>query len=522
MTRHKSAGDDDLGPLERQLAGRLGAAFESLLDLVTIESAIRDQDGRIIDFRIEYMNDVAIDVAGRRREELVGSTVLEMYPAMAGSDLFAGYVRTVETGEPTVVDSLPYEDVVDGRAVSGYYTVRVTRFEDGILIATRDISERERARLELESSRVELEAAQRLAHIGSWRWDLRTNETQWSTEMSRILGWDPEDPPPDRDVALAQLVAPGDQARVDGLTAQALATDGSFGFETQIVRTDGSRRDVIGDAEVVRDADGQPILMWGTCQDVTEQREAEQALERQSAELSRERAAAELLQRALLPAALPRVPGLELDGHYLPAGESGLVGGDWFDAFVLPDGQVGLVVGDVAGHGFAAAGLMGQLRNALRAHAYAGASPSEVFGLLDRLLVAIEPEAMATCVYATYDLATGTLRSSRAGHPPPVLVSGGEAGLLWGTSSPPLGTRATRDFTEELTTVPVGGVVFLYSDGLIERRGEVIDVGLDRLAAALAAWSAPTIAGLGKSLAGDLLEGPAGDDVCTLALRRTR
>src|SRR4051812_38406633 len=120
------------------------------------------------------MNNAPVDVAGRPREELIGRRISELYPVLAGGELIAGYRRVVETGEPLVIPVMPYEDVIDGRAVSGYYTVQASRFEDGVLVASRDITALEASRRELEVALRELEAAQRLAGLGTWRLDLQT------------------------------------------------------------------------------------------------------------------------------------------------------------------------------------------------------------------------------------------------------------------------------------------------------------------------------------------------------------
>ncbi len=119
---------------------RFRDALDAMVDLVTIESAIRDESGRIVDFRIDYMNRTPIDVAGRQAEALTGRTVLDAYPAMEGSDLFQAYIDVVETGEPAVIEELPYVDTIDGQEVSGYYSVHLAKFGDGLIISARDIA----------------------------------------------------------------------------------------------------------------------------------------------------------------------------------------------------------------------------------------------------------------------------------------------------------------------------------------------------------------------------------------------
>ena len=197
MTRPTSreCGVEEPGaPSNGALDERFRRALDSILDLVVIERAVRDAAGEIVDFEIEWMNNAPVDVAGRPREELIGRRISELYPVLAGGELIAGYRQVVETGEPLVVEVMPYEDVIDGRPVSGYYTVQASKFEDGVLVASRDISSLEGSRRDLETALQELEAAQRLAQLGVWRLDLKTGGLVLSTEMQRMYGLTGDDP----------------------------------------------------------------------------------------------------------------------------------------------------------------------------------------------------------------------------------------------------------------------------------------------------------------------------------------
>ena len=190
------------------------------------------------------------------------------------------------------------------------------------------------------------------------------------------------------------------------------------------------------------------------------------------------------LQRSLLPR-LPQPGGLSLAARYLPAQHGEHVGGDWYDAFVLPDGACALTVGDVVGHDLTAAAEMAQIRNLLRGCAWHGsAAPDEVLSRLDDVVLGLDVTSWATTVYSRLERADAghLLRWSNAGHPPPLLLlPDGPARLLHRPVDVPVGlSRTTRDRNDE--HVPPGATVLLYSDGLVERRGEDIDVGLDRLA----------------------------------------
>lgn len=174
--------------------------------------------------------------------------------------------------------------------------------------------------------------------------------------------------------------------------------------------------------------------------------------------------------------------------RYLPAEQELQVGGDWHDAFALPDGKVGLVVGDVVGHGLTAAATMGQLRSALRALAAGEPDPAEVLRRLEAFALDTEGARLATVVYAILDPVTGVLRYCVAGHPPPLLLSpDGAATFLWDGRSGPLGVSGAAERVEASTSLETGSTIVLYSDGLFERRGELLDVSLGRLRAEVVA-----------------------------------
>jgi PAS domain S-box-containing protein len=200
----------------------------------------------------------------------------------------------------------------------------------------------------------------------------------------------------------------------------------------------------------------------------------------------REHRIATQLQRALLPDGLPSVPGLRLAARYLPGGAGTEVGGDWYDALALPGGRLVLVMGDVAGRGVAAAATMGQLRSALRAYALDDVGPGEVLARLNRFQLLLGIDSMATAVLLELDPAAGTARYANAGHPPPVLIDAdGEPHYLDATRSAPLGALEDATFAEEELVIGRGATVVLYTDGLVERRGQSLDEGFARLREAL-------------------------------------
>ncbi len=193
------------------------------------------------------------------------------------------------------------------------------------------------------------------------------------------------------------------------------------------------------------------------------------------------------LQRGLLPKSLPAVAGVELAAHYQAAGVGAEVGGDWYDAFPLSRGRIGVVVGDVTGRGVPAASTMGQLRSVTRAFALAdnGArTPGQVLTRLGRHQLALGQAELFTAIYAIIDPA-GTISWANAGHPPPLLRGArGETRYLEGRQGL-MGLDEDVVYEDLRTPTAPGQTLILYSDGLIERRGESIDDGLERLARAV-------------------------------------
>jgi PAS domain S-box-containing protein len=468
---------------EREARDRFRSALDAMLDLVMILRAERDDRGRIVDFRVEHVNRSRQDVAGRSAPELVGRTMSELYPGFGGSRLLDRYVEVVETREPLTIDEFEYRDTVDGRVVDGVLAMQITPFEDGLMSVTHDVTERRRRRVQLERTYEQLAAAQSLAHIGIWELDLASGRVVFSDELHRILGLPSDAGPFDIDEMIDRFVHPDHHDLVRSLARVSPEGGEPFAVDIGIIRTDGEPRTVSLFGSISRDHTGAPVRMWGTLQDVTRHREAEEELRAAAVRLERERAVVTHLQEALLPEA-PAVPGLDLAVRYLPAGTEAKVGGDWYDVMPLDEHRVLLAVGDVAGHGLAAAALMAQLRNALRGAAFAGQGPDEVLCTLATMLLRTAPDAMATASCGIYDPRRAVFEWASAGHPPPVLhrpeVRAPTAVLLDDPAGPPLGLpRAAYDL--RTTELPAGSTLVLYTDGLVEERGRNIDEGLARL-----------------------------------------
>ncbi|MGW0821419.1 SpoIIE family protein phosphatase [Streptomyces sp. NPDC002845] len=223
------------------------------------------------------------------------------------------------------------------------------------------------------------------------------------------------------------------------------------------------------------------------------------------------------LQRTLLPRRLPQLPGAVAVARYLPATAGLEVGGDWYDVIPLPDNHVALVIGDVQGHSAAAATLMGQMRTALRAYAVEGHPPDVVASRANRLLMDLETDLFATCVYVDVDMEEGTAWYVRAGHLPPVLRHpDGTTEITESEGGPPLGVITQAEFPMTPMRLAPGTLLALTTDGLVESAETDIEDGLNRLAAELATADPAHL-----GLVADALLGGANraDDVALLLIR---
>ena len=237
---------------------------------------------------------------------------------------------------------------------------------------------------------------------------------------------------------------------------------------------------------------------------------------------AREHDLAMALQHSLLPESLPDVRGLDIAVRYLAGTADVEVGGDFYDVFPVSESEVALVIGDVAGHDVRAAITMGRVRHAIQAYASEDPAPASVMKRLNRF-VANESDVFTTALYLVLDLRTGAVRMVNAGHPLPLVVdsSTGAAAYLACDPAPPIGVRPDSDFVESTGQVPAGSTVVLFTDGLIERRGESIDAGLHRLLGAGESAPDDTPAALLEHLLTTVAGSTRPDDIALVAARVT-
>ncbi|MFC9340312.1 MULTISPECIES: SpoIIE family protein phosphatase [unclassified Streptomyces] len=257
------------------------------------------------------------------------------------------------------------------------------------------------------------------------------------------------------------------------------------------------------------------------------------------------------LQRTMMPVLGPGIPGIQVAARYVPTGGGLQVGGDWYDMIRLPggtsrtggrgSGRIALVIGDVQGHDVRAAGLMGQLRIALRAYASEGHRPDAVLSRASRFLYGItdgddgEGEAgprFATCLYLEVDLESGTVDIARAGHPDPAVRMNDGTVLLRPTAGGlPLGIDPDTDYPTTRLTLEPGETLMICTDGLLETGGHDLDTGWERVRALLESHDGEDLEALADTLV-EAVHGPGShyttgpladrreDDIAVLLLSR--
>jgi serine phosphatase RsbU (regulator of sigma subunit)/PAS domain-containing protein len=510
--------------------------------------------------RVRYANAEGVRLAGRPRTGLVGRTLQEVFPGIAGPAVERACRAAVADGEAATLE--PVSSGSGHTAAPGWYEVHVWPAPDGAAVCLRDVSAHQRtaesiqrattrsgllARLsaELPAAGDGESALARLAQlvvptltdacivtvvdrdgrardVASWHTDPRRRELLELYTDVRLESL-PEGSPVDRalrtgtavreaiDEVLA-LLPPGRSG--DLLRALRPASVVVLPLVAE-ARTVGVLTLYLDDGRTMDDDD---LLVAGEVAGL-----AARAIERVH-RASQQEKLAEALQRSLLTAP-PPVPGIDVAVRYVPAAEAARVGGDWYDAFLLRDGTPVVVIGDVTGHDTAAAAAMGQLRGLLRGVAHAGTGgPAEVLTAFDEAVVAMHPDTLATAALARIErspVGPVLLCWASAGHPPPALLRvGGSAELLGGrTGELLLGVDPGARRTDSTVSLAPGDTVLLYTDGLVERHDASFDEGTSRLVAVLQELRGEPLEGLCDALLRRMLPGTPADDVALVAVR---
>ncbi|HET6562296.1 MAG TPA: SpoIIE family protein phosphatase [Marmoricola sp.] len=514
----------------------LGAAFDTtaLLEgeahvqrvLEAMPSAFFHVDD---DWRFTYVNAEGERLLGRSRDELVGGNLWELFPDAAGGDFGALYRRAVATGEPVAFDAFYPEPL------NGWYEVRAWPGPDGVAVYFNDVTARREveAQAQRAAQRNELLAAvaaeltqtldveQAVGRLASLvvpalaDWCLVTlvgddTHPDWRRRLTDVGGAHAE--PGERPLLERYTTLRLPELTDDSLVARALRTG-----RRVVVRTGAQ---AVADT-ALRPSEAQELLrrldpasfavipLPGRDRTVglltaarTRSRPgfldddvdtlgevADRAgLAVDNARLfSQQRDLATALQRSLLTPPLES-EHVEVEVRYVPATSAAQVGGDWYDSFLQDDGATVLVIGDVIGHDTAAAAAMGQVRSLLRGTAaHTGGGPADILRGVDRVMRTLQVDTTATAVVArlegTEPSAPTRLRWSNAGHPPPMVVTPDGAVQALGApeSDLLLGLDPTTARTEHVMPLQSGATVLLYTDGLVERRGQSLDLGLKLL-----------------------------------------
>ncbi|HEY1519153.1 MAG TPA: PP2C family protein-serine/threonine phosphatase [Solirubrobacteraceae bacterium] len=232
---------------------------------------------------------------------------------------------------------------------------------------------------------------------------------------------------------------------------------------------------------------------------------------------SEQRSIAQTLQHALLPERLPKIHGMETSARYEAGVEGVDIGGDWYDLIALDDHRLLLVVGDVSGRGVRAAATMASLRYAIHAYAAQNDPPATILTKLSRLVNVGATGQLATILCALVDVEAHKLTVTSAGHLPPLLISDGTGTFIQSAVGVPIGVNTGATYTSTAVSTPPAATLLAFTDGLVERRGESIDAGLERLQHAATANHCELDDLLGKLV--DELRHDGDDDTAIAGLR---
>ncbi|PXY36083.1 SpoIIE family protein phosphatase [Prauserella flavalba] len=489
----------------------LGAVLDSGL----LVQPLRGEPGEQPDFEITHVAAGFTDPAGRTHRQLVGRSLVRAYPMLTVYGILDRATEVLRTGVPCRLERIP-SSATGEAAGAAEVTVRIVPFLDGLLIDWRPGTDADRLASLLSD-------IQRLGGLGGWEHSLVTGETTW-TDQTFVLfgiaraegavGW----------AELAEHVHPEDTPIVEHFQSTLLQrrpVTATF----RLIRPEGTLRQVRAHGEPVVADNGTLVAVRGIYQDLSAQYHSQVALAATQDRLAdtEQRAQQQYrivreLQHAIMPiAAGPvHVAGLDIAVRYRPAESEHAVGGDWYDVVALPGDQALLVIGDVAGHGIDAAQGMVALRSALRGLASTGAGPGQLLAWLNATTFTGN-RTNGTVLCGLYDPAARQLRWARAGHLPPVLVRDGSAAVLAEPHGMMLGADPDADFEETTTALREGDTLVLYTDGLIERRGVLLDESLDRLAR-VAADGGTDVEDFSDRLLGHATA-DTDDDTCLIVIR---
>ena len=247
------------------------------------------------------------------------------------------------------------------------------------------------------------------------------------------------------------------------------------------------------------------------------------AAERLNAEvqqlLGQQRGIAETLQNALLPEDIPPIPGIEVAVRYIPGTTGVEIGGDWYDVLPLDDHRFFFVVGDVSGRGVRAGAVMASMHFAIRGFVSEGHSPATILDILSGMLRIRQHGHFATVLCGIADIDRHELTIANAGHLPPLLIDHDSGQFLSTQVGPPIGVTAHAPYGTATFSVPSHATLIAYTDGLVERRNEDLDSGLQRLHESATRADGASLEDVLTKVVNELTQDTADDDTAILGLR---
>lgn len=492
----------------RESEARFRALFSAIDEGYCLCEIVRDATGAAVDYRFLEANPVFEAMTGL--VDPVGRTAYELVPDLE-PHWVETYAAAAEGGEPlrfqqgSAAMGRVFDVFVTGVEPRGRFAVvftDVTQRELAELARSDGAAAERRARVQAELL-AELDQAIGTGAVGQADVQrLADRLVSGVADVARV-----ELPGPDGPVAAVATRTPDSPRRVEDADVRA---------EAEVDAGTGARGTVAIGLSGVPQAEADAFARR-VCEHVG-------TLVARARLREEEHEIALRLQQALLPSAVLRTGGVEIDARYAAASDLLEVGGDFFDTLALRDGWIGLTVGDVVGHGLEAAATMGRLRTALAALAPHASGPGQLLSHLDAYASGPNAVGFATVCVAALEPATGRLLHASAGHPPMLVVTAeGEARWLEAGLSPPLHDAPLAGRVQSETTLEPGALLVLFSDGLVERRGESLHVGLEQLRAAATAGRALPPGALCDHLIAELGTAEAReDDVAVLVLRRDR
>ncbi|WP_411103069.1 PP2C family protein-serine/threonine phosphatase [Streptomyces sp. cmx-4-9] len=469
--------DDD--PQEHDPWACLCATLPAIPVSAALLVPVRDADGRTVDFTVKAGNHVRsaqwLDAPDRQ----VGRRLLTVQPGAAAGGLIDALAGVLESGRALKAHPVDYTEQRSDGLHRTQLLYDAASCGDKVLATWRPA----RNRTELLSL-----DAQYIASMGWGTWDLLSGDTTWSEGLHAIFR--AEAGRPLSLVELCDAVLLDDVPRFSKMLTGLLDGEEPAGDEVRFsVLGEIRTLHLVGHPVIA--TDGLPWALHLIARDLTAQVRSRQRLAatRRQTEQLREEAAAErqvatTLREALLPthsAALAQL-GLSVAAAYLPVESDAAVGGDWYKCRLLPDGRILLAVGDACGHGLGAVARMAQQRHALAGLAHApGTHAGQLTTWLNELLCSDPAAETATAIIGHVD-AERTFRWACAGHPPPLLLRDGRASTLdTGHRGPLLGMLPGHDYATATAPLRPDDLLLLYTDGMVERRGEDITQGIDAL-----------------------------------------